>query len=57
MAAETKVERQNERDLLTETGLDGVVGGATDLSTQLQCLSDYFSKMSDMTHDVIANIR
>ena len=57
MAAETKVERQNERDLLAQTELDGVIGGATDLSTMLQCLSDYSSKMSDVTHDVIAYIR
>jgi hypothetical protein len=27
MAFETKIERQNERDALTESELDGVVGG------------------------------
>jgi hypothetical protein len=29
MAGETKIERQNERSVLTETELDGVVGGLT----------------------------
>lgn len=50
MAAETKIERQNERDPLTETELDGVVGG-------MQLLSNLLRMMADTQKAVISNFR
>ncbi|MFY9957737.1 hypothetical protein [Bradyrhizobium sp.] len=53
MVAETKIEKQNERDLLTEIELEGVVG-ATDL---LGFISDCLRTMSDTSKNVISNMR
>ena len=55
MDADTRIEKQNDRDLLTElteNELDRVIGGAT---TQL--LSNLLRMMADIQKAIISNVR
>jgi hypothetical protein len=57
MAVESKLESRNERDLLTETELDGVVAGANNYAGMMQVISTCLRMMADTQKAVVANIR